>query len=143
KRCMLTLQDRAAKEISRSVITLPDPSTVMRKDVKGMLAPPRLRFESCFIRGEGELVTVRASQAFTLEVEDTLAVLDGSLVIINGSNNREPPANPPVQITFNKVTTYLSEPLLTLKGGDTKAGLVPTHVDVVANCVFASGRDKT
>jgi hypothetical protein len=141
KKCLFTMREKETKT-DRSLFTLPDPSTVMRKDAKSPpQAGPRLRLEGCFMRGEGDVVTVRGSQAFTLEIEDSLATLEGSIVIVDPST-KEPPTRPPVQISFTRFTAYLSEPLLLLRGGEKMSGLVPTHVIQVNQCVFATTREK-
>jgi serine/threonine protein kinase len=144
KKCLFTLKEPREAQAPRSLFMLPDPSSVMRKDNKGpSQGGPRLRLENCFVRGDGELVTVRGSQAFNLEVEESLIALDGSLLIMDGST-KEPPTKPPVQISVARTTIYVSEPLLVLRACESKPmpGLVPTHVVQVANCVIASGREK-
>jgi len=144
KKCLFTLKDSREPQAPRSLFMLPDPSSVMRKDTKGpSQGGPKLRLEGCFVRGDGELVTVRGSQAFNLEVEDSLIALDGSLLTMDGST-KEPPTKPPVQVSLTRVTVYVNEPLLVLRACESKPmpGLVPTHVVQVANCVIASGREK-
>jgi hypothetical protein len=144
KKCLFTLKEPREAQAPRSLFMLPDPNTVMRKDNKGpSQGGPRLRLENCFVRGDGELVTVRGSQAFNLEVEESLIALDGSLLTMDGST-KEPPTKPPVQISLARTTVYVSEPLLVLRACESKPmpGLVPTHVVQVANCVIASGREK-
>ena len=47
--------------------------------------PPRMRFENCFIRGKGDLLAVRGGRRFELDLDSTLAALDGSLVVAQGS----------------------------------------------------------
>ena len=48
-----------------------------------------------------------------LDVDDTLAVLDGSFVTVDGSP-MEPPTKPAAQVSLTRVTAYLSEHLLLL-----------------------------
>src|SRR5262249_8973167 len=127
-------------QVARALFALPDPNNIMRKDAKGpSQGGPRLRLDGCFVRGEADLVSVRGSHAFSLEGEDSLLTLDGSLLVVDGST-KEPPTKPPVQITLTRITAHLSKPLLTLRACETKTmpGLVPTHVLQIANSIFSS-----
>jgi len=142
--CLLTVQENGeASQVVRSVLTLGGRLMMMKKERVGPPVAPRLELKNCFIRGDGNLLTVRGSQALNLEVTDSLAVLDGSLLVMEGSDT-EPPTKPPVTVTLTRVTAYLNEPLLWLKACPTKLmpGLVPTQVSRVTNCVFVSARDK-
>ncbi|MBL8793944.1 MAG: serine/threonine protein kinase [Planctomycetia bacterium] len=143
KKCIVTIED--TKDVPFSVFTLADPNTMMRKEPKpgGPTGGPRLRLEQCFVRGEGDLLSVRGSQAFSLDVDESLIALDGSLAIVDG-NAKEPPTKPAAQINLNRATVYLTEHLFLLRACEAKPmpGLVPTQVLQVANCVFVSGREK-
>ena len=142
--CLLTVQEaREGAQVVRSVVTLGGRAMMRKEPRVGPPLAPRLELKNCFVRGDGNLLTVRGSQALNLEVTDTLAVLDGSLLVMEGSDS-EPPLKPPVTVTLTRVTAYLNEPMLWLKACPTKMmpGLVPTQVSRVTNCVFVSARDK-
>jgi hypothetical protein len=142
KKCIVTIED--TKDVPFAVVTLADPNTMMRKEPKpGPTGGPRLRLEQCFVRGEGDLLSVRGSQALALDVEDSLIALDGSLAIVDG-NAKEPPTKPAAQINLTRATIYLTDHLFLLRACEAKPmpGLVPTQVMQVANCVFVSGKEK-
>jgi serine/threonine protein kinase len=144
KKCLVTFKEPKATEVARALFTLPDPNNIMRKDAKGpSQGGPRLRLDGCFVRGEADLVAVRGSHAFSLEVEDSLLTLDGSLLVVDGST-KEPPTKPPVQITLSRITAHLNEHLVMLRACESKPmpGLVPTHIVQIANSIFSSGREK-
>jgi serine/threonine protein kinase len=144
KKCLFSFTESVQGPVPRSVFTLADPTKVMRKDPKPNGSGPKLVLkDGCFIRGEASVLHVRGSQAFTLDVDDTLAVLDGSFVTVDGSP-MEPPTNPPAKVSLARVTAYLSEHLLLLRACERKemAGLVPTQVLQVSSCLFVSSKDK-
>ncbi|MBY0528326.1 MAG: serine/threonine protein kinase [Gemmataceae bacterium] len=140
KNCLATLEP--AKDVPLSFATLADPSTVMKMEP---MAPrqqgPRLRLENCFVRGDGDLVTVRASRPFSLEIEDSLVVLDGSFLVVDG-NPKEAPAKPSAHLSVRQVTAVLSDHLVLLRAGkeEGKQGLVPMQVTQASNCIFHSMR---
>jgi hypothetical protein len=140
KRCVATLEKDG--DVPVALVALADPAAAMKTDptvVRTMV--PLVRLEGCFVRGDGDLVSARASRPFNLEIEDTLAVLDGSLVVVD-NNPREPAARPAVQVGLRQTTAYLTENLFQLRGNRDEAkaqvGLVPTQMNQVNNCLFVS-----
>lgn len=137
KNCLATLE--ASKEVRVALVTLADPSVVMK------MAPlnpqmPRVRLENCFVRGDGELMTVRASRPFQLDVEESLVALDGSFLVVDG-NMKETPVKA-ARLTLKQVTCYLGDHLILLRAArdEMKQGLVPTEVSAATNCLFHSAR---
>src|SRR5262249_10617433 len=106
---------------------------------------PRIAIEGCFARGMGNLLAVRASRPFELHVEKSLAALDGSLLVVDGTTKETGRGR--AQITLEQVTTYLTDHLLFLRAaseeGKTMKGLVPTQVKSSTNCLFASAGGKS
>ena len=145
KDCLVTML--GAKDVGLTLVTLADPAGVMKMDPQA--APqqdPKVTLESCFARGTGNLVTVRASRPFELHIEKSLAVLDGSLLSIDGSSKEAVPRRP-AQITLEQVTTYLTDHLVWLRGsseeGRSMKGLVQTQFKLVTNCLFVSASGKS
>jgi serine/threonine protein kinase len=140
KDCVVTLEGN--RQVPLSLITLGDPSEAMR-----MGAPPaqeqipRVEAEGCFVRGTGNLVTVRASRAFNLKVDSSLVALDGSLLLIEGSA-KDLGARGYATLTLNQVTTYLTEHLILLRAfrdeSKNSKGLVLTQVSAPVDCLFVS-----
>jgi len=144
--CLATLEE--TKEVpmtSFALVLLGDPSTVMRMDPMPRQQDPRVRVESSFIRGAGDLVAVRACRPFRLEVEDSLIVLEGSFLVLE-ANAKDPPAKSRIELALNKVTSYLNDHLIWLRGAAEPArvnrGLTPTQV-VAEDCLFASASGKS
>src|SRR5262249_40104896 len=54
---------------------------------------PRIRLKQCFVRGKGDVFAVRGSRSFDLQVEDTLAALDGSFIAVQAAS-RDVPTTP-------------------------------------------------
>lgn len=140
KNCVATLE--ASKEVRVALLTLADSSVVMK------MAPPspqvpRVRLENCFVRGDGDLISVRASRPFHLDLEDCLVALEGSLLTVDG-NPKEIPVKS-ARVSLRQVTAFLGEHLILLRAAkeEMKQGLVPTEVSPASNCLFHSARGKT
>jgi serine/threonine protein kinase len=146
KDCVATLEE--TREVPVSLITLCDPSSVMRM---GGAPPPRqpgarIRVEECFVRGAGDLVAARPSRPFEMRVEDSLLALDGSILYMEGAG-KEPPAQAFAQVNLKKVTAYLTDHAFLLRScreeGRTARGLVQTQLLSVFDCLFASSGGKS
>jgi hypothetical protein len=74
---------------------------------------PRFHFETCFVRGKGDLLAARAGRRFELDLDGTLAALDGSLVVANGAA-REPGGGPALA-RFRRSTAVVTEHVLDLR----------------------------
>jgi serine/threonine protein kinase len=142
KNCAVTLE---AKDVPLSVVTLADPSAVMRMDPQSGQQEPRIQIDGCFVRGTGSLVTVRASRPFNLSIEESLVALDGSLVVVD-ANSKDPASKEHAEIALKQVTTYLTDHLVWLRAskedGKASRGLVLTQVKS-ADCLFASAVGKS
>jgi Protein kinase domain len=142
KDCAVTLEE--TRTVQMAVVTLPDASAVMRTGGTPRVQGPVVRLEGCFVRGSGDLLAVRPSRPFELQVEESLLSLEGSLLVVDGSP-REAPAAPPSQVQLRKVTAYLTDHLVWLRAaqeGRTGRGLAQTQVQA-ANCLFAAAGGKS
>jgi hypothetical protein len=144
KECLVTLS--GSKDVALAVVTLADQAGVMKMEPQTTpQQDPKVTIQSCFARGSGNLVTVRASRPFELHIEKSLAALDGSLLVIDGSP-REAVVRRPAQITLEQVTTYLTDHLVWLRAtseeGRSTKGLVPTQFKSTTNCLFISAGGK-
>src|SRR5262249_29208687 len=106
---------------------------------------PRVTLRDCFVRGAGDLLTIRASRACELEVVDSLVALDGSLLTVDGSGKDV--ARNHTEVTLRQVTTYLTDHLVWLRANKDESkpnkGLVQTMIKTAANCLFVSARGKS
>lgn len=141
--CAVTLEE--SDRTPMSLVTIADPNAVMRMGPPAKSQPPRVRLEGCFVRGAGDLITVRPSRPFELRVDESLVVLHGSFLIVDGAS-REPPSSGPSLVSLRKVTTYLTDHLLWLRSGreDGRLGrLVPTRVIGPERCLFVSADGRS
>jgi serine/threonine protein kinase len=142
KHCLATLGDSNGADLS--LVTLADPSHVMRMDPPNPQQNPRIGLENCFVRGKGNLIAVRASRAFDLRVQDSLISLDGSFLVEDG--NPRNPGSQAAGIKLHQVTSYLTGHLIWLRAlhedGKNLKGLVLTRVEEAVDCLFASATGK-
>jgi hypothetical protein len=102
---------------------------------------PRVRLSNCFIRGRGHVIAVPRSRPFELEAENVLAVLRGSFTTITGQQ-KDAPLSVRSQLTFKRVTTYLTDAFLELHAADGKAaGLVVSNVKC-EDCLLVAAADR-
>src|SRR5262249_16217123 len=59
---------------------------------------PKVELRKCFVRGRGDLLLVRGSRPFVLDLDNSLIALDGSLASVLGQP-KEPRLTPEAQIT--------------------------------------------
>jgi hypothetical protein len=139
RNCVFTLDDSEGAGLS--VVTLADPvGEMMMNMAVDKLPMPKVTFDRCFIRGKGRLVHVKGSRPFELDVKDTLAVLDGTMVDVEPTTADVSGAGI-ANIHLSQLSAYLGGPLLRLqantKGVEAKGiGLVPTHVHA-EGCLIA------
>jgi hypothetical protein len=129
------------RPVRLALAILTDPSGVMRMADTSPTQPqaPQIHVERCFVRGEGDLVAVRASRPLLLDVKHSLVALGGSLLNVDG-NPKEPQSVALETVTLQHVTTYLTDHLVRLAGTNAR-GLVPVQV-WSEDCLFASAGDK-
>ncbi|MFL5244901.1 MAG: serine/threonine-protein kinase [Gemmataceae bacterium] len=145
KGCAITLDD--SKNASLAVVRIADTNGLMKTDKTAASAPdqmPRLRFEDCFIRGDGDLVWSAASRPFDLEASNTLVALSGSFVSLEaGRDEMTNWGGSAIPVRLANVTAYLKGYLVRLKGGKDAKGLIPVNCSSVADCLFVSASNKT
>jgi hypothetical protein len=128
-------------DVHLALVTLADPNTAMRLEPRAGRQGPEVRFQDCFVRGEGDLVLARASRPFRLDLENALVVVTGSLLTVEG-NTDDTPAQPAAQIRLTRLTGYLSDPFVHLRAGKNTKGLVFTNL-VASDCLFAAAGSKS
>jgi tRNA A-37 threonylcarbamoyl transferase component Bud32 len=141
KNCVATLEP--GKEVPLALVGLADPAGLMKMDPPApRQMDPQVRLENCFVRGEGDLLAVRTSRPFNLDVNDSLVVLDGSLLAIDAAA-KEVAARSPSQVSFHQLTAVLTKHLIVLRRDENRQVLVPTQVNQAFNCLFHAARGKT
>ncbi|MGH9675507.1 MAG: serine/threonine-protein kinase, partial [Candidatus Acidiferrum sp.] len=101
---------------------------------------PQLSLDSCFIRGDGDVIHARSNQSFDLQAKNTVAVLTGCFVNLEAST--EAPGGQLAHATLNKVTTYLTQHLLRLQAGGEGRGMLPLQCDA-RGCLFVAAASKS
>jgi serine/threonine protein kinase len=144
KDCVITLEE--TKDVPLSVVILGDPAAVMRMNPQETQQVPRVRFQNCLVRGGGDLVTVHPSRPLQLTIDNSVLALAGSALVLE-AGSRESTGRGAVEVSLAKVTTYLTDHLLWLRGTREETrpsrGLVPTHVRSVTGCLFAAASGKS
>jgi serine/threonine protein kinase len=137
--CVATLEEVRPVRLALAILT--DPSGVMRMadTSTSQQQTPQIHVERCFVRGEGDLVAVRASRPLLLDVKHSLVALGGSFLNVEG-NPKEPQSAAFETVTLQHVTTYLTDHLVRLAATNAR-GLVPVQI-WSEDCLFASAGDK-
>jgi serine/threonine protein kinase len=138
KDCILTLALPGGSPAALRAIVVPDSRSAMKMAMPEAKGAPDIRLERCFVRGEGDLLTVRPSRAFSLVLDSSLAALTGSLVQVEG--NAPEATTGTAQVKLRRATTYLHEHLVCLRGKSGK-GLAFTQV-TADDCLFVSAGGK-
>ncbi|HYV38664.1 MAG TPA: serine/threonine-protein kinase, partial [Gemmataceae bacterium] len=84
KQCVITLDSADFPAAEMDVVTLLDLHDSIKMPASG--AHAEVKFETCFVRGRGDLVDVRASRPFELDLEGSLISLEGSLLSVHPHN---------------------------------------------------------
>ncbi|MGE3805104.1 MAG: protein kinase [Gemmataceae bacterium] len=139
--CVVTLEPDSNDDAppGLAVITLMDQRSLGDLDTD----MPDMHLENCFVRGEGALLSVPASQSFKLEADNCLFVLAGSLVSMGGLPG-EDAAQGLASSIFNlkRVTSYIAGHALNLRTAKGTRDLVPINVRAT-DCLFASAKGHT
>lgn len=122
RRCVLTLKE--SDRVPMSVVSLLKPEKTMEMGVGSRPAMPVLVFQDCFVRGEGKLVSVEGSRAGKLRLENTLVVLGGAAVAVNGKEPKEGSMPTTLAVELNRVSIFLTDSLFQLRAGKSAKALL-------------------
>jgi serine/threonine protein kinase len=138
RNCVATLEEEAAPHAS--LIALADPTGAMMGSTGKPPRPgqPWLELDNCLVRGAGDLLYVRASRPFQLDLRNVLAVLEGSLVTVDGNRPEASLTGEGVSVTLDRVTAYVSETLIHLRASANFPVHVPLRVVSATNCLFVA-----
>jgi serine/threonine protein kinase len=135
KHCVVTLSGR---QVPLAAVAMADPKGAMA--MPGATGAPRVAFEACFVRGEGDLVAARTSRPFDLDVTDSLAALTGSLLSIDAGTKESPaPLRPEIAVRLNQVTAYLGGYLVRAHAASLDS-LVPVACTPVKSLLVSADR---
>lgn len=138
RNCSAVLEEDAAP--LASVVVLADPTGSMMGSAGKPPRPgqPTIEFENCFVRGAGEMVFVRASRPFSLDLRNTLLALEGSMLLVDGNRPEAGFPSDGAMVTLDRITAYLTDYLVHLRAAPTTPVQVPLRVTSATNCVFVS-----
>ena len=94
-----------------SAVVLDDPKNQMMMGTDPRMPIPKVVVENTLLRGKGRLLGVTVSRPFELDVKNTLAALDGTLIDIDPAA-ADASASGIGHVRLNRVTTYLGESLI-------------------------------
>ena len=122
-----------------TTVVLDDPKNQMMMGTDLRLPIPKVVVERSLLRGKGRLLAVPVSRPFELDVKNTLAALDETLIDIDPAAT-DPGMTGTGVINLTRVTTYLSESLVSIRASDRRTdavsvGLVKTEVNA-NQCLF-------
>ncbi len=139
KGCLATLEGEG--RLSSALITVADPTGMMMGTVTrpAPLGAPVISLEDCFVRGKGDLLSVRGSRPFVAEVKNTLAALDGSFLSVEGNKNDASGAED-AKLILDHVTVYVTQSLIAQRATAANPHHVPLAVDKPTACVFVAER---
>jgi hypothetical protein len=104
-----------------------------------VVATPQLTLESCFIRGDGDLVACQVSRPFGLQAVNTLAALRGSFLSVDTAPGGAAAPAGQMAVNLSKVTTYLTGNLIRLHAGkDRDPGKLTPVRCTPADCLFVA-----
>jgi hypothetical protein len=124
--CAATLDEGNGTQIALALLTADVDSMANLADKP----PPRVRIENSFVRGKGDLLMLKPSRPFHLEVTNCLLGLDGSLATVFGQS-KENTFAAQGEIICRRVTTYLNDCWLDLRANEEDrkmAGFSPTLI---------------
>jgi serine/threonine protein kinase len=132
KNCVITMRSsdalKHAGHAPLSLVSLADPEEAMQMPVPSERTMPEIQMENCFVRGEGEVVTMRGSRPLKLGLNNVLVGLAGSLLTLQAVG-KEPAADSAAYVSLKSVSAFVTEPLLAFHTAAGKSRFVPTNVD--------------
>ncbi|HEV3144626.1 MAG TPA: hypothetical protein VGZ47_12125, partial [Gemmataceae bacterium] len=137
--CTITMEDNT--NIPSAVVLLSADA-----DAMSQLAdknPPHIRFDNCFVRGRGDVLTVRPSRPFQMELNNSLIGLDGSFATVFGQG-KEAAFPTDGQIVCQHVTTYLNDYWLDFRANEEDrkmAGFSGLRIKC-ENCRFVAANNR-
>jgi hypothetical protein len=136
--CSVTLGGEGGPRLA--VVSLADPASAMM-GVGSRPTPgekPAVEIEDCFVRGHGDLVTVRVSRPFDLRARNAVFALAGSVLSIDGHKADNAVPADPALVAFEAVTAYTTQYLIAMRATMTNPLHVPLQVTAATSCVFVA-----
>ena len=134
-RCVLDL--KAIKDVQLNAATFLDldQNKMMKMEPNATL--PRVEFRDCFIRGKGDLVSVRGCRPLQVEVKRSLIALAGQLLDVQAANKMMPMDKTMISWRMDGSSVCLRPSRLSLWRSETSKGLAKTG-SKMDGCLLAS-----
>ncbi|HEY7326315.1 MAG TPA: serine/threonine-protein kinase [Gemmataceae bacterium] len=142
KGCLITLE-RSNRKTTLAVL----PHERMKKAASSTRTP-RLVMDSCFIRGQGDLLWMQEGHSADLVIDNSLIALSGSLINLESENQTEASARDkdeptastaPLTLHLHHVTTFLGENLIRMHAAKDIKGLPRMRCEPT-DCLFLPAR---
>jgi hypothetical protein len=140
RNCVLTLRQNAkanpSKSIPLTLVNLGEADEGMKMmGTRSARTAAEVKFQNCFIRGEGEAVGNRAGRPLVVHADKTLVGLTGSFLNLQGSAKETPPEGT-IAMQLSRSSFFLTDALISAKSGKHVKGLPPIRVDGASECLF-------
>lgn len=131
KQCVITLR---TEKVQLSAVTFIDLERMMKMDSP---APGggRVEFHECFIRGKGDLVSLRGCRLLHVDMKNSLVALDGSLLDITAAD-KAMAMEQGVRWKMERSSVFTTDSIFALRCM-TGVGLTKTEADI-KGCLFVS-----
>jgi serine/threonine protein kinase len=131
KQCVISLR---SEKIQLSAVTFLDLERMMKMDSP---APPagRVEFHECFVRGKGDLVSLRGCRLLHVDMKNSLVALDGSLLDVTASD-KAMAMEQGVRWKMEHTSVFTTDSIFALRSM-TGVGLTKTEADI-RGCLFVS-----
>lgn len=104
-------------------------------------ALPAVELVETFVRGQGDLLAVRVSRPYRLDIRDSLIALHGSLVSEDGNKQGMTMPSEGAVVALDRVTAYLTQHLLVTRSNPSNPLHVPVKIESTA-CILASAEGR-
>jgi hypothetical protein len=134
KNCVFTLRRMTNVQLNVVTFTDLDMGTMMKTE-PGNITIPRADFRECFVRGQGDLVSVRGCRPLQVDIEDSLIALAGQLLDTEAINKAMPMDKAMMTWKMTRSTFVTTESAFALRS-KTGKGLAKTEVKL-EGCLLA------
>lgn len=149
KNCIVTMKPRPGSKTALSVVTMnaAEKGEVMMNDPKSE-SVPTVVISDCYLRGDGDVLSLKESRPVSLQVSRSLAILGGSLLHQQQAApkdvaGKEPPASDIIALRMSSSVFFFAEPLLSMQSGKVKPWYQHSlRIESAEQCLFTTLDDR-
>jgi serine/threonine protein kinase len=142
KSCLATLVGSDDQKVALASVADPTGAMMGMGGKTPRAGIPALELEDCLVRGQGDLITVRASRPYRLDVKNALVVLNGSFLSVEGNKREATMPTDGAMVSLERVTAFVSQHLVLLHATAERPLHVPLRVSSATTCLFASAEEN-